>query len=324
MPLKKRPGEPTSTQVFGNKIAGLAGDDKDIVVITAAMPEGTGLDKFRSLFPQRFFDVGIAEAHAVCFSAGLAKKGLKPVVAIYSTFLQRAYDQIMEAVALQELGVVFVIDRAGIVGEDGPTHQGVFDIVYLRSIPNLVVMAPKDGEELEAMLEFAVQSGKPVSIRYPKDKIPAGSRQPAASKIELGRSELLKEGNDFALIALGSMVMPALEAVGSLEKEGLSGFLINARFVKPLDSRLLEEVAKKVKYIFTVEDGIKEGGLGSAVVELLNREVVRLGVPDEFVPCGKRGILLDKYGLTAGGIAEKIKSVIRKKIQYTYGENNHR
>jgi 1-deoxy-D-xylulose-5-phosphate synthase len=309
---KEDPVNLTYTQVFGNKIAGLAGEDKNIVAITAAMPEGTGLDKFRSLFPQRFFDVGIAEAHAVCFAAGLAKKGLKPVVAIYSTFLQRAYDQIMEAVALQELGVVFVIDRAGIVGEDGPTHQGVFDIAYLRSIPNLVVMAPKDGEELEAMLEFAVQSGKPVAIRYPKDKVPA-TRPPGhqVTGIELGKVEVLREGRDFALIALGSMMMPAFQAVEQLQTEGLSGTLINARFVKPLDRRLLEEAVKKVKYIFTVEDGIREGGLGSAVLELLNREVVRIGLPDEFVPCGKRGMLLDKYGLTSGGIAEKIKSVIR-------------
>ncbi len=311
---KEGPVSPTYTQVFGNKIAELAGEDKNIVAITAAMPEGTGLDKFRSLFPQRFFDVGIAEGHAVCFAAGLAKKGLKPVVAIYSTFLQRAYDQIMEAVALQELGVVFAIDRAGIVGEDGPTHQGVFDIAYLRSIPNLILMAPKDSAELEAMLEFAVKSDRPVAIRYPKDRTPNAGQQTPDSKIELGRAEVLRQGRDFALIALGSMVMPAFQAVEQLEAEGLTGTLINARFVKPLDSRILEETAGKAKFIFTVEDGIQEGGLGTAVTELLNREIVRIGVPDEFVPCGRRDILLDKYGLTPGGIAGKIKSVIKARV----------
>jgi 1-deoxy-D-xylulose-5-phosphate synthase len=303
----------TYTEVFGRKISDLAEGNKNIVAITAAMPEGTGLDKFHDRFPQRFFDVGIAEGHAVCFAAGLAKSGLKPVVAIYSTFLQRAYDQIIESVALQELPVVFAVDRAGIVGDDGPTHQGVFDIAYLRSVPNLVVMAPKDGAELEAMLEFAVKSDKPVAIRYPKDKTPAAANR-QLPEIELGKAEVLQEGKDFVLIALGSMVTAAQEAVELLKKEGLSGYLINARFAKPLDSRLIEEAAKKIKFIFTVEDGIKDGGIGSAISGLLNREVIRLGVADEFVPCGKRGFLLDKYGLNAGGIADKIKTVVRAKV----------
>lgn len=298
----------TYTQVFGKKIVELACADKNIAAITAAMPEGTGLDKFRDSYPQRFFDVGIAEEHAVCFAAGLAKKGLKPVVAVYSTFLQRSYDQIIEAVALQRLGVTFVIDRAGVVGEDGPTHQGIFDIAYLRTIPNFVIMAPKDAAEFEAMLVFAVNLNKPVSIRYPKDKVPA-INAPVAG-IELGKAELLKEGKDFLLIALGSMVAPALEAVTLLEKQGFSGFLVNARFAKPLDSHLLGELAKKVKFIFTVEDGVCEGGLGSAVTEALNRQVIRLGVPNEFLPCGKRQLLLEKYGLSANGIADTIKSAI--------------
>ncbi|MFA5156463.1 MAG: 1-deoxy-D-xylulose-5-phosphate synthase [Candidatus Omnitrophota bacterium] len=308
---KSDPASPTYTQVFGRKIVELAAENKNIVAITAAMPEGTGLDKFRDLYPQRFFDVGIAEAHAVCFAAGLAKKGLKPVVAIYSTFLQRAYDQIMEAVALQDLGVIFVIDRSGIVGDDGPTHQGVFDIAYLRSIPGVVVMAPKDGAELEAMLEFAVNSDKPVAIRYPKDNVP-DAKWPMA-KLELGKAEVLKEGKDFTLVALGSMVMVAQEAIDLLEKEGLSGSLINARFAKPLDSRLFEEIAKKTKRIFTVEDGIKDGGLGSAINELLSQQVFRIGVDDEFVPCGKRAMLLDKCGLTGSGIADKIRLAISGK-----------
>jgi 1-deoxy-D-xylulose-5-phosphate synthase len=307
---------PTYTQVFSTKLIELARNDKKIVAITAAMPEGTGLDKFRDLYPQRFFDVGIAEQHAVCFAAGLAAEGLKPVVAIYSTFLQRAYDQIIEDIALQDLAIIFAIDRAGIVGEDGVTHQGIFDIAFLRNIPNLVVMAPKDGGELEAMLEFAVTLDKPVVIRYPKDKIqdspsarPSGKFQIPNRKLELGKAEILKEGNDFVIIALGSMVMPSFEAIEILEKQGLSGALINARFIRPLDVNLFASLGKKVKYIFTAEEGILEGGFGSAVAETLERPVIRIGLPCEFIPHGRRDILLEKYGLNAKAIADKIKSI---------------
>lgn len=296
----------TYTEAFREGVAELAKDNKKIVAITAAMPEGTGLDKFRDLYPQRFFDVGIAEGHAVCFAAGLAKKGLKPIVAIYSTFLQRAYDQIMECVALQNLNVVFAIDRAGVVGEDGPTHQGVFDVAYLKTIPNMVIMAPKDSEELKAMLDFAVKIDKPVSIRYPKAVCPSASLP--VNKLELGKSEVLKQGNDFVVIALGSMVLPCFEAMELLEKENLFGTLINARFVKPLDNCLFGNIAKKTRYIFTVEDGIKEGGFGSAVSDLLKVPVIKLGVPDGFIACGKRQILLDKYGLTKEGIAKAIQA----------------
>ena len=303
----KTPGF-TYTEVFSRKLVELAKDNKKIVAITAAMPEGTGLDKFRDLYPQRFFDVGIAEEHAVCFAAGLAKEGLRPVVAIYSTFLQRAYDQIMEEVALQNLGVIFAIDRAGIVGEDGPTHQGAFDISFLRSVPNLVMMAPKDGQELEAMLAFAIDLDKPVAIRYPKDKSP--SHQVTKSQdIQLGKAEVLREGEDFALIALGSMVIPALEAIELLEKkEGLSGALINARFVKPLDIDLLKAISKKIKFVFTLEEGIVEGGFGSAVAEIINKPLIKIGLPCEFITHGRRDLLLDKYGLTAQEIFKKIKS----------------
>jgi 1-deoxy-D-xylulose-5-phosphate synthase len=236
----------TYTEVFSEKLIDLAKTNKKIMAITAAMPEGTGLDKFRDLYPERFFDVGIAEGHAVCFAGGLAKEGFKPIVAIYSTFLQRAYDNIMESVALQNLGVVFAIDRAGIVGGDGATHQGVFDIAFLRSIPNLVIMAPKDGAELETMLEFAVTLDKPVTIRYPKSVCPFP--HPSFSPLEIGKAEVLKERKDFAfaVIALGSMVMPSFEAIELLEKEGLSGVLINARFVKPLDISLLKTISLKV------------------------------------------------------------------------------
>jgi len=301
----------TYTEVFGNKLIDLARANNKIVAVTAAMPEGTGLDKFRDLYPERFFDVGIAEAHAICFSAGLARNGLKPVVAIYSTFLQRAYDQIIEDVALQDLQVVLAVDRAGIVGEDGVTHQGIFDISFLRSIPNLVIMAPKDGPELESMLEFAINSNKPVAIRYPREVIPGPSDQGRGSGIDLGKAEVLKEGKDFAIIALGSVVYPAFEAAQLLEKEGISATVVNARFVKPLDTGLLKELTSSSKAIFTVEEGILDGGFGSAVSEAINRPVVRMGLPCEFIPHGKREVLLGKYGLSKEGIARRIREYVK-------------
>lgn len=310
---KDAQGALTYTEIFSRKLLELAKTDKRILAITAAMPEGTGLDKFRDLYPERFFDVGIAEGHAVCFSGGLAKAALRPVFAVYSTFLQRAYDQIVEDVALQDVPVIFAIDRAGIVGEDGVTHQGIFDIAFLRSIPNLNIMAPKDGVELEKMLEFSLRLGKPIAIRYPKSKVPLlNFPEPP---LELGKAEILKNGKDFAIIALGSMVVPAYEAIEQLEKKGLSGTLINARFVKPLDINLFKDIAAKVKFIYTVEEGVLEGGFGSAVMEAINKPVIRLGLPSEFIVHGKRDILLDKYGLTAKAIADKVIS--------TYGQDNH-
>ncbi|MFH1640526.1 MAG: 1-deoxy-D-xylulose-5-phosphate synthase [Candidatus Omnitrophota bacterium] len=308
---KTQPQPKTYTEIFSDKLVELAKTNKNIVAITAAMPEGTGLDKFRDLYPERFFDVGIAEGHAVCFAAGLAKEGLKPVVAIYSTFLQRAYDHIIESVALQELGVIFAIDRAGVVGGDGVTHQGVLDIAFLRTIPHLVIMAPKDGRELEKMLELAVDLDKPVAFRYPKSNIPP--TQLPLSPLELGKAELLKEGRDFTIIALGSMVAPSFEAIGLLEKEGISGFLINARFVRPLDVELFKEISLRSRFVFTLEEGICEGGLGSAVGEAINKPVIRMGLPSEFIPHGSRDILLEKYGLTAERIASRIKETLSKK-----------
>ena len=308
----------TYTQVFSEKLLELARLDKRIVAITAAMPEGTGLDKFRDLYPERFFDVGIAEEYAVCFASGLASTGIKPVIAVYSSFLQRAYDQIIEEVGLQNVAVIFAIDRAGIVGGDGPTHQGIFDISFLRNIPNLVVMAPKDGQELKSMLEFAINLDRPVAIRYPKDKVPSteypacpAGRQVPSTGIKLGEAEVLKEGKDFVIIALGSMVEPSLEAMELLQQEGLSGTLINARFVKPLDSNLFKAVTAHIKFIFTAEEGILEGGFGSAVMEAIDRPVIKIGLPAEFIPHGRRDILLDKYGLTSQGIANRIKEWVK-------------
>ncbi|MDD4899357.1 MAG: 1-deoxy-D-xylulose-5-phosphate synthase [Candidatus Omnitrophica bacterium] len=301
---KKDSNAKTFTEVFSEKLVALGKENQKIIAITAAMPEGTGLDKFRDSFPGRFFDVGIAEEHAVCFAAGLAKEGFKPVVAIYSTFLQRAYDQIIECIALQNLGVVLALDRSGLVGEDGATHQGIFDFNFLRHIPNLVVTAPANAPELEAMLKFAINSPHPVSIRYPKANCPRN--QLPTQEIELGRAQAIKRGSDFSVIAIGSMVVPCLEAMNLLEKEGLRGNLINARFVKPLDTALLLKIAGETQHIFTVEDGIIEAGFGSAVMEAVNRPVIKLGVSAEFIPCGKRDLLLEKYGLTAEKIAGRI------------------
>ncbi|MCM8765777.1 MAG: 1-deoxy-D-xylulose-5-phosphate synthase [Candidatus Omnitrophica bacterium] len=300
---------PTYTEIFSKKLVELASYNPKIVAITAAMPEGTGLDRFGERFPERFFDVGIAEQHAVCFGAGLASFGLRPVVAIYSTFLQRAYDQIFEEVCLQNLGVVLAIDRAGIVGEDGPTHQGVFDIAYLRSLPNLIFMAPKDARELEMMLDFAINLNRPVAIRYPKEKIP-NSKFQIPNEIRLGKAEVLKEGKDFLVIALGSMVIPALEAIELLEREGFRATLVNARFVKPLDIDLFKELSLSIDYIFTLEEGVLEAGFGTAVMEVINKPVIRIGLPSEFIPQGKRSFLLEKYGLTREGIYRKIKEVL--------------
>lgn len=310
LPQSKAGGQTTYTEVFSSKLLALAKENKKITAITAAMPEGTGLDKFRDACPERFFDVGIAEAHAVCLAAGLSREGLRPVVAVYSTFLQRAYDQLIEDIALQRLPVLFAVDRAGIVGEDGVTHQGIFDIAFLRGIPDLVVMAPKDGLELEEMLEFALKLERPAALRYPKSLCPPakGSFRP----LELGRAEELTNGEDFAIVALGSMVSPALEAVQLLRKEGLSGSLINARFVKPLDKGLFGPLAEKFKFIFSVEEGIIEGGFGSALGEALNTEVLKLGLPCSFIAHGARELLLEEYGLTAAAIAQKISSTVRK------------
>ena len=295
----------TYTDIFSQKILELAKENKNIAAITAAMPEGTGLDKFRDKYPDRFFDVGIAEAHAVCFSAGLAKKGKRPVIAVYSTFLQRAYDQLIESVGLQNLPIVLCLDRAGISGEDGVTHQGLFDIVYLRAIPNMVVMAASSARELEAMLEFALKLEQPCAIRYPKSAL---SPQPSASsQIELAKAEVLREGKDIAIIALGAMVDPALLCANMLKKDGIEACVVNARFVKPLDKELLLGLADKFKYLVTIEDGILDAGFGSAVLEVVNRPVLRLGLPCEFIEHGRRNQLLEKYGLDAPGIYRSIK-----------------
>lgn len=308
------------SEIFGRALTELAEEDKRIIAISAAMREGTGLECFEKKFPDRFYDVGIAEPHAVTFAAGLAVQGLRPVVAIYSTFLQRGYDEIIHDVCLQNLPVVFAIDRAGIVGEDGPTHQGVFDISYLRHIPNLTVMAPKDDLELKAMLELALKHNGPSAIRYPRGKVqPSGiSRQQSA--FDIGKAEILKEGSDAALIATGNVVHPALGAAERLEKDGIKTSVINARFIKPLDKELILKIASKTKRIITIEENMIAGGFGSAVLEYLNSadipdlKIKILGIPDEFVEQGSQAILRKKYGIDEEGIYQNCKAFLSSLI----------
>lgn len=305
----------TFSEVFGRTLTEIAGKDDRIVAITAAMREGTGLDCFAEKYPERFYDVGIAEPHAVTFAAGLATQGLKPVVTIYSTFLQRSYDEIVHDVCLQKLPVVFAIDRAGIVGEDGATHQGLFDISYLRHIPNLVFLAPKDGDELKAMLEFAIKHNGPSAIRYPRGKT---SQQSAVSnqrsELEMGKAEILMDGDDIVIIAVGNTVQPALKTAEMLRKDGISACVVNARFIKPLDIELIISLAQHTKRLITVEENVLAGGFGSAVMECLNDagitdvQIKRIGINDEFVEHGSQSILRKKYGLDEEGIYKTCKA----------------
>ena len=305
------------TEAFSNKIVELGAKDNRIVAITAAMPDGTGLDGFEKAFPNRFFNVGMAEAHAVGFSAGLAKKGLIPIVAIYSSFLQRAYDQIVHDVALQNLHVVFCVDRAGVVGEDGPTHHGVFDISYLRHIPNLVYMAPKDVEELAAMLEFAVGYTGPIAIRYPRgNALGKPDTDMSIQRIELGVSEMLRAGNDVAIFAIGDMVLPALEAAHLLAQDNIHAEVVNMRFIKPIDSDIISRTAQRIKRFLVVEDNALQAGMGSCLLEVLSDinqgvEVKRLGIPDKFITYGKRNELLEDLGLSAQAIAGKVREWLK-------------
>ena len=306
----RKPTAPNYTDVFGKAMIKLAETNKRIVAITAAMPEGTGLIKFSEAYPDRFFDVGIAEQHGVTFAAGMATEGFKPVVAIYSTFLQRAYDQILHDVCLEALPVVFAIDRGGIVGEDGSTHHGLFDLSFLRSLPNMVVMAPKDENELCAMLATAIAHPGPVALRYPRG---AGWGVNIASEwplLPIGKAEILKNGNDVLILAIGRTVGEALQAWEILLKEGISATLVNARFVKPLDSDMICSLVKKIPRIVTVEENVLQGGFGSAVLECLSDHAVtgyrliRLGIPDSFVEHGSQSLLRSKYGIDAQAIAQ--------------------
>jgi 1-deoxy-D-xylulose-5-phosphate synthase len=315
-PFDKETGNPRNsnhtrksyTDVFCETLNELALNDNRIIAITAGMTTGTGLANFKKLFPQRFYDVGIAEEHAVAFAAGLATGGLRPVVAIYSTFLQRAYDQILHDVCLPGLPVLFAIDRAGIVGEDGCTHQGLFDLSYLRHLPNLVVMAPKDENEFRHMLYTAVTLGVPAAVRYPRGKVEGVDIEKTMKTLPLGKAEVLCAGSDLAVFALGKTVYPALSAATLLKNKGISAAIVNSRFVNPLDQELVCTLAQKTGKILTVEENVLAGGFGSALLETLEHnnitgvKVKRLGIPDRFVEHGAPDILRKKYGLDATGI----------------------
>jgi 1-deoxy-D-xylulose-5-phosphate synthase len=306
----------TYTEVFSQVLIDLARANEKIVAITAAMPQGTGLDAFQKEFPRRYFDVGIAEQHAVTFAAGLAKEGFRPVCAIYSTFLQRAFDQIIDDVCLQKLPVVFAIDRAGIVGEDGPTHQGTFDLSYLRLIPNIVVMAPKDENELVHMLNTALSWNFPTAIRYPRGQGWGVKLDRQYKIIPLGKGEVLAEGDDVAIFAIGSTVHPSLLAQQRLESEGIKANLVNMRFVKPVDEDLIKKTVKKIHKIVTVEENTLLGGFGSAIKELLATEgvsILSIGLPDQFIEHGSIEELREKYGLTAERITHTVREFVKKR-----------
>jgi len=310
---------PTYTKVFGDAMVDLAAGDQKIFAITAAMPEGTGLNEFALKYPSRFLDVGIAEQHAVTFAAGLSVEGFKPVVAIYSTFLQRAYDQIIHDVCLPGLPVVFCLDRGGLVGDDGPTHHGLFDITYMRNLPNMTVMAPKDENELRHMLFTALKHNGPVAIRYPRG---AGIGVPQDTEfraIRIGEAEIMRSGRDLIIIALGSMVYPTLDAAGILENEGISAGVVNCRFVKPLDKRLIEWARSSGCRALVVEENIMQGGLGSAILELFNENEItdvsinRIGLPDRFIEHGPTKILREHLGLDSKGISDAARKLCQGK-----------
>ena len=307
---------PTYTQVFGQTMVEAAATNEQLVVITAAMPEGTGLTEFRDKFPDRFFDVGIAEQHAVTFAAGLAVEGFRPVVAIYSTFLQRAYDQIVQDVCLQNLPVFFAMDRGGLVGADGPTHHGILDLSYLRAMPNMTLMAPKDEYELKLMLAFGLEHRGPIAIRYPRGRGMGAPLTQAETALALGRGELLRPGSDVLVLAVGTMVQPGLEAAETLAQEGLSVGVVNARFVKPLDEELILDLTRQTRQVICVEENNILGGFGSAVCELLMEKgptgvkVKRLGIPDRFVQHGTQAELRAELGLDAPGISRSIREVM--------------
>jgi 1-deoxy-D-xylulose-5-phosphate synthase len=317
---------PTYTAVFGQTLCELAEKDSRVVAITAAMCDGTGLDEFSRRFPTRFFDVGIAEQHAVTFAVGLACEGLRPVVAIYSTFMQRAYDQIIHDVALMRLPVTLALDRAGIVGADGPTHNGLYDLAYLTAVPGMVVMAPKDENEFRHMLYTALAHEGPIALRYPRGNAIGVPLDPDFTRLEIGKGEILRDGRDIAILALGSMVYPCLEAAKLLEPLGIHAAVVNARFAKPLDEALISCLAAEKQFLVTAEEGTEAGGFGANVATLLQdlkipASILRIAVPDRILPHGAPNLLHAKYGLDVDGIVERIKTFanefpVRAEVKY--------
>jgi 1-deoxy-D-xylulose-5-phosphate synthase len=318
----KPTGQLTYAEAFANTLVELANHDEHIVAITAAMPNGTGLDLFRPHHPKRYFDVGIAEEHAVVFAAGMASRGYRPVCAIYSTFLQRAFDPVVHDVCLQKLPVVFCMDRAGLSGDDGPTHHGLFDISYLRGIPEIVLMAPKDEDELADMLKTAVQLPGPSAIRYPRGVGAGVARKAEPQVLDVGKAEVLEDGSDVAILGLGPMITLARELAGRLDRDGYSAAVINPRFVKPLDRAMIEEYSRRVAAFVTFEDHVKMGGFGSAVIEALEElgsqvPVVRIGWPDQFIEHGKVDDLRAKYGLTVDEAQAQVLPLLARRQRAT-------
>ncbi len=307
---------PTYTHVFGQTLLKLASKDPRIIAVTAAMPEGTGLSDFAHAYPERFFDVGIAEQHAVTFAAGLATEGLRPVVAIYSTFLQRAYDQILHDVCIEAIPVIFAVDRGGIVGEDGATHNGVFDLSYLRSLPNMVVMAPKDENELCRMLTTAIDHNGPIAIRYPRGIAEGNTLENQDIPLPIGKGEVLAKGDDVVIFAIGRSVNEALLAHTMLKEHNISATVVNCRFVKPLDVDLIGTLSRKIPRIITVEENVRQGGFGSAVLEYLAEQEITgfrlkcIGIPDTFVEHGAQDFLRSKYGVDASAIFNAAKKLM--------------
>ncbi|MDH4347550.1 MAG: 1-deoxy-D-xylulose-5-phosphate synthase, partial [Gemmatimonadota bacterium] len=314
-PRKKASGPPTWTQVFGQSLTALAAEDPRVVAVTAAMPSGTGTSIFQKQWPERFFDVGIAEGHAVTFAGGLATQGIRPVCAIYSTFLQRAYDNIIHDIAVQSLPVIFCMDRAGLVGEDGQTHMGLYDIAYMLAVPGMTVTAPKDGDELTGLLRTALAYDGPFCTRYPRDKAPADPRPVAeVPAVPYGTWERLREGGDAAILAIGTMVAPSLAAAERLAADGLDCTVINCRFLKPMDGGMLASLVAEHRMLVTVEEGTVVNGFGANLAGVLQTthpevRVIALGIPDRLVEQAPRGEQLEAFGLTAEGIARRLKAL---------------
>ncbi len=313
---KSAAGPPSYTKVFSDALIQLASEDPRIVAITAAMPDGTGLDRFQKVHPDRYYDVGIAEQHAVTFAAGLATEGMKPVAAIYSTFLQRAFDQVVHDVCVQNLDVTFALDRAGLVGPDGATHQGFYDVAYLRALPNMVVMAPKDENELRHMLKTAIEHPGPAAIRYPRGAGFGVSLDAECKTIPIGESELLRDGDEVVVLALGTLAHVALEAAHALHAEGISAAVVNARFAKPLDTKRIVALARRCRAVVTVEEAAAAGGFGSAVLEALAEAGVAvpvhcLAIPDHIIEHGDPVAIRAALGLDAEGIARAARGLVK-------------
>jgi 1-deoxy-D-xylulose-5-phosphate synthase len=315
-----KPAAPSYTAVFAETLIEMAKRDPKIVAITGAMPEGTGLDKFAKAYPERMFDVGIAEEHAITFAGGLATQGMKPVAAIYSTFLQRAFDQVFHDVAIMDLPVVFALDRAGIAGADGPTHHGIYDMAYLRIFPNMVCMAPRDENELRHMVKTAFETCHPTSLRYPRGNGVGVKMDPELQSLPICKGEVMREGSDAAIFAIGHEVWPSVEAAEMLAKEGINVAVINGRFIKPLDDELIAKYCRPHARIITVEEGSLAGGFGSAIMEraqelgLADVLLHRIGIPDEYVHHGAQDVLRAQYDLHAEGIARRVREFMKSTV----------